>query len=196
MLSVSCQRDKTSWYSKKQTMPCVIPPCWIRRPAHTTWHRDSKCNRTKAITIPPPFLRTSQTVPLNGRPHMACAEETWKMRCDTIHCILRELIHTPSNKPICHDLTRQSLVRLDRVRTVYGRFKYSMNLMGLSPSHQHRVSAALQARRLTTLSSTPFLRGLGPHWTRPHATAWRHAVCRIEESSIKRKKKKKYYILI
>ncbi len=87
-----------------------------------------------------------------GRPNMACAEGTWKMRCDTIHCILRELIHTPSNKPICHDLTRHSLVRLDRVRTVYGRFKYSMNLMGLSPSHQHRVSAALQARPLTTLS--------------------------------------------
>ena len=93
------------------------------------------------------------------------------MRCDTIHCILRELIHTPSSKHICHDLTRHSLVRLDRVRTVYGRFRYSMNLMGLSPSHQHRVSAALQARPLTTLSASVLYTVSAGTWVKVNTTA-------------------------
>ena len=56
----SCQRDNASWHQQKQAMPCLIPPCWSRRPAHTTWHRDNKHTRTKVTTIPPPFLRTSQ----------------------------------------------------------------------------------------------------------------------------------------
>ena len=34
-----------SWHPQKQTMPCLIPPCWSRRPAHTTWHRDNKQSR-------------------------------------------------------------------------------------------------------------------------------------------------------
>ena len=39
-----------------------------------------------------------------------------------------------SNKPIGHDLARYSLVRLNRIRTGYGRFNANMNQMGLSPS--------------------------------------------------------------
>ena len=74
----------------------------------------------------------------------AWAEGTWTIRWDTTHCILREFTHTPSSKPICHDLTRHSLVRLDRVRTGYGRFKYNMNLMGLSPSASCECRAASQ----------------------------------------------------
>ena len=26
--SDSCQRDNASWHPQKQTMPCLIPPCW------------------------------------------------------------------------------------------------------------------------------------------------------------------------
>ena len=90
-----------------------------------------------------------------GKTNRIWAKGTWKIRWDTTHCLLSEFIHTPSSKPICHDLTRHSLVRLDRVRTGYGRFKYSMlHLLGLSPSHQRRVNAALQARPLTTLSAS------------------------------------------
>ena len=47
---------------------------------------------------------------------------------------IRTFIHTPSNKPIGHDLARQSPVRLNRIRTGYGRFKSNMNRMGLSSS--------------------------------------------------------------
>ena len=64
----------------------------------------------------------------------AWAEGTWKTRWDTTYCRLREIIATPLRKHIGHDLTRHSLVRLNRVITAYGRFKYNMNQMGLSPS--------------------------------------------------------------
>ena len=41
-------------------------------------------------------------------------------------------IHTQSNKPIGHDLARHSLVRLNRIRTGYARFKsLNMNRMGV-----------------------------------------------------------------
>ena len=58
----------------------------------------------------------------------------WETRWDITRCRLKTFIHTPSNKPIGHDLARQSLVRLNRIRTGYGRFKSNMNRMGLSPS--------------------------------------------------------------
>ena len=64
----------------------------------------------------------------------AWAEGTWGTRWDITRCRLKTFIHTPSNKPIGHDLARQSLVRLNRIRTGYGRFKSNMNRMGLSPS--------------------------------------------------------------
>ena len=56
-----------------------------------------------------------------GKTSRAWAEGTWKIRWDTTHCVLRELIHTPSSIHICHHLTLHSLMRLDRVRTGYGR---------------------------------------------------------------------------
>ena len=49
-------------------------------------------------------------------------------------CRLKTFIQTPSNKPIGHDLARHSLVRLNRIRTGYGRFNANTNQMGLSPS--------------------------------------------------------------
>ena len=140
--AISCQRDNASRHSQKQTMPCLIPPWWSRRPTRTTWHRDNKCTRTKATAIPPHFIRTSQTT--NQWRSREDQQGTLKKRRDTTHCLLRECIHTPSSKPICHDLTRHSPVRLDRVRTCYGRFKYNMNLMGLSPSASCECGAASQ----------------------------------------------------
>ena len=56
---------------------------------------------------------------------------------------IRNLIPTPSNKPVGHALTRHSLVRLNRIRTGYGRFKHNMNQMGLSPSASCECSAAI-----------------------------------------------------
>ena len=49
-----------------------------------------------------------------------------------------------SNKPIGHDLARHSLVRLNRIRTGYGRFKSNMNRMGLLPSASCECGAANQ----------------------------------------------------
>ena len=76
---------------------------------------------------------------------------TWKIRWHTTHCILAEFIHSPSSTDICHDITRHSIVRLDRVRTCYGRFKYNMNLMGLSPS----ASCTLLESVLYTVTGGP-----------------------------------------
>ena len=140
--AISCLRDNASRHSQKQTMPCLIPTWWSRRPARTTWHRDNKCTMTKATAIPPHFIRTSQTTNQwrSREDQQGTLEKSW----DTTHCLLREFIHTPSSKPICHNLTRHSLVRLDRVRTCYGRFKYNVNLMGLSPSASCECGAASQ----------------------------------------------------
>ena len=59
-------------------------------------------------------------------------------------CRLREFIHTPSSKPIGHNLARHSLVRLNCIRTGYGRFKSNMNQMGISPSASCECGAANQ----------------------------------------------------
>ena len=70
----------------------------------------------------------------HGKTNRAWAEGTWETRWDTTRCRLRTFIQTPSNKPIGHDLAQHSLVRLNRIRTGYGRFNANMNKMGLSPS--------------------------------------------------------------
>ena len=70
----------------------------------------------------------------HGKTKRAWAEGTWETRWNTTRCRLRTFIQTPSNKPIGHDLARYSLVRLNRIRTGYGRFNANMNQMGLSPS--------------------------------------------------------------
>ena len=70
----------------------------------------------------------------HGKTNRAWAEGTWETRWDTTRCRLRTFIQTPSNKPIGHDLARYSLVRLNSIRTGYGRFNVNMNQMGLSPS--------------------------------------------------------------
>ena len=70
----------------------------------------------------------------HGKTNRAWAEGTWETRWDTTRCRLRTFIQTPSNKHIRHDLARYSLVRLNRIRTGYGRFNANMNQMGLSPS--------------------------------------------------------------
>ena len=85
----------------------------------------------------------------HGKTSRAWADGTLKTRWDTTHCRLREFIDTPSRKPIGHDLTRHSLVRLNRIRTGYGRFNYTMNLVGLSPSASCECVAASQ----TTISN-------------------------------------------
>ncbi len=101
-----------------------------------------------------------------GKTNRTWVEGTWKIRWHTTHCILAEIIHSPSSTDKCHDLTRHWIVRLDRVRTFYGRFKYNMNLMGLSPS----ASCTLLASVLYTVTAGTWL-----HWTRPNATASRYA---------------------
>ena len=70
----------------------------------------------------------------HGKTNRAWAKGTWETRWDTTRCWLRKFIQTPSNKPIGHNLARHSLVRLNRIRTGYGRFNTNMNQMGLSPS--------------------------------------------------------------
>ena len=70
----------------------------------------------------------------HGKTNRAWAEGTREMIWDITRCRLKTFVHTPSNIPIGHDLTRQSLVRLNRIRTGYGRFKSNMNRMWLSPA--------------------------------------------------------------
>ena len=105
---------------------------------------------------------------------------------------------TPSRKPIGHDLTRHSLVRLNRIRTGYGRFNYNMNLMGLSPSASCEYGTANQtAPHIASECPLQLRRGLGHIEHCRTQLASRPAVCRIEEeSSIKRKKKKSAQVLL
>ena len=56
----------------------------------------------------------------------------------------------PINKPIGHDLTRHSLVRLNPIRTGYGRFKSNMNQMGLSPSASCEPSSKQTAQHISS----------------------------------------------
>ena len=58
--ATSCQRDNASWHPQKQAIPCPLPPCWSRQPAHATQHRDSEHTRAKATAIPPSFFRATQ----------------------------------------------------------------------------------------------------------------------------------------
>ena len=71
-----------------------------------------------------PFSEHSKqlTIDAHGKTNRAWAEGTWETRWDTTRCRLRTIIQSPSNKPIGHDLARYSLVRLNRIRTGYGRF--------------------------------------------------------------------------
>ncbi len=127
-------------------MPCLIPPCWSRRPARTTWHSDNKFTNTKPTAISPHFLRTSQTTnQLRSREYQqGVGRRNLDNKMGHTHCLLRKFIHTPSSKHICHDLTRHSLVRLDRLRKGYGRFKYNIYLMGLAPSASYTCGTASQ----------------------------------------------------
>ena len=126
----------------------------------------------------------------HGKTNMAWAEATWKTRWDTMYCRLREIIATPLRKHIGHDQTRHSLVRLNRVITAYGRFKYNMNQMGVSPSvlcgvRRCKLDCSPHCQRV---SSTQLQRGLGHIEHCRTQLASRPAVCRIEdESSIKHK---------
>ena len=129
----------------------------------------------------------------HGKTNRAWAEGTWETRWDTIRCRLRTFIQTPSNKPIGHDLARHSLVRLNRIRTGYGRFNANTNQMGLSPSascecvaiqtRPHNTSAA--SVRCTVVKETWWC------WTLQQATG--STTCSVTSKnnlSIKRKKKK------
>ena len=81
----------------------------------------------------------------HGNTNRAWEERTWETRWEITLCRLREFIDTPSNTHVEHNLTRHSLVRLNRIRTGYGRFKYNMNQMELSPSSSASCECALQA---------------------------------------------------
>ena len=110
----------------------------------TSWqqsHQDeSDCNpATLSQSKPSKYQRRSWKVQQGEG-----AEGTWETRLGITCCRLRESIHTPSNKPIWHDLGRHSLVRPKRTRTGYGRFKSIMNHMGLSPSASCECGAANQ----------------------------------------------------
>ena len=93
-----------------------------------------------------------------GKTHMGWVEETWETRWDITRCQLREFIQTPSNNPIGHDLSRHSLVRLDRIRPGYGRFKSNTN-----QTAQHRSPASV---RYTVATKTRWC------WTLHHATGF------------------------
>ena len=107
---------------------------------------------------------------------------------------LREFIHTPSSKPIGHNIIAQhSLVCLNRVRTGYGRFKYNMNQMRLPPSASCDCGAAVQTAQHIA-SECPLHscnRDLVVLDTAAHN--WlRDLPCVVYNSSIKRRKKKQY----
>ena len=86
----------------------------------------------------------------HGKTNRAWAEGSWETRWDITRCRLREFIRTTSHKSIGHNLARHSLVRLNRVRTGYGRFKSNMNQMGPSPSALCECGAANQTAQHIT----------------------------------------------
>ena len=59
-------------------------------------------------------------------------------------CRLREFIPIPSKKRVGHELSRHSLVRLNRIRTGHGRFQQNMNQMMRAPSASWECSAERQ----------------------------------------------------
>ena len=102
----SCQRDNASWHPKKQTMHCLIPPCWTRRPIHATLYRDSAPQR-KRVQPRHHSLASSayrRLLYAYGKNNRAWTEGTWKTRWD---------IHPDSTKHTCwirYYITRHSLV--------------------------------------------------------------------------------------
>ena len=107
----------------------------------------------------------------HGKTNRAWVEATWETRWDTTRCRLRTFIQTPSNKPIGHDLARYSLVRLNSIRTGYGRFNANMNQMGPSPSASCECGATDQTAQHIA-SECPLHRFKGDWWcwTLQHAT--------------------------
>ena len=88
------------------------------------------------------------TTATHGNSNRARVEGTNERRWDNTRCRSRDFILTPSNKAMRYDLTRHSLVHLNRVRKCYGTFKNTMNKMGLSSSAS--CQCALQVSADTT----------------------------------------------
>ena len=66
----------------------------------------------------------------------------------------------PPNTSVGHDITRQSLVRLNRVRTGCGRFKHNTNQVWLTPSASCECDAASQnAHHITSECPIPRFKG-------------------------------------
>ena len=158
----------------KQTITALPhPPCWSRRPARATQHCVSKHTRTKAIAIPPHFLRECKTT----HQRRSRKDQQGVGRRDLgnemgHHTLPIKNIQTPSNKPIGHDLARYSLVRLNRIRTGYGRFKTPI-WTRWDCRHQHRVSVVLQTRPHNTLPASvrcTVVRETWRCWTLQHET--------------------------
>ena len=119
---------------------------------------------------------------LIGRPTLA--EGTLKTRWETRLNVPIKIIHPYPIKQTY--MTRSntilaSLVRLNCIRTGYGRFNYNMNLMGLSPSASCECGAATckpdRSPHRQRVSSTQLQRGLGHiEHCRTHLAS-RPAVC-------------------
>ena len=125
--AASCQRDNASRHPQKPTMPCLI--ALSRRAEADDQHAvhnivTASTPGRKRLQSRHPFSEHPKqlTSDAHRKTNRAWAEETWETRWDTTRCRLRTFIQTPSNKPIGHDLALHSLVRLNRIRTGYGRF--------------------------------------------------------------------------
>ena len=134
--ATSCQRDNASWHPRnKQGLALSRRAESDDQHARHNIVTSSTPGRKRLQSRHPFSVHVKQLISdAHGNTNRVWAEGSWETRWDITRCRLRTFIHTPSNKPIGHDLARHSLVCLNRIRTGYGRFKSNMNRMGLSPS--------------------------------------------------------------
>ena len=64
----------------------------------------------------------------------AWAEGAWRRRWQSSNYWLKQFIPVPSTKPSGHDLNRPKWVKLNRIRSGYGRYASFMHQIGMNDS--------------------------------------------------------------
>ena len=87
--------------------------------------------------------RLKSRIPLSNRMHSLAVEsidasspkiwavDVWRRRWQSFNYSLKQFIPISSNKPFGHDLNRKKWVKLNRIRSGYGRYATFMHRIGL-----------------------------------------------------------------
>ena len=109
--------------------------------------------------------RLKSRIPLSNRTHLLAAdtndasspkiwaEGAWRRRWQSRNYRLKQFVPKPSTKPSGHDLNRSKWVKLNRIRSGYGRYASFMHQIGLNDNpncvcgevqtHQHVLNCQM-----------------------------------------------------